>query len=389
MLIASTLRSSRLMRQIGPALAALALALPATVYADADPQYPPLTGDVVDEAHILSAPTTATLTRELAQLRHRTGHRLVIATVSSLQGRAISDYGIGLFRAWQVGRKGEDDGAVLLIAPRERQDRIEVGYRLEPVLTDAASSLILQQIHPKMAAGDYDGAALTAERAIVTLVSAPVDGKAIVPPPLPQPEVPWWAWAILLGFAAFLCGIFWIVFRAVRAAVRSASGARRLAESVRARHPAQPGAGAPDQPVAPSPLPDDFGPSFQADFDRRWAENAERIERSRAEALAGIEAARANPATLYTTSAPAEDAPAPWVQPDPGAPPADTGPAAPQPEPGPPPADPTQWGWDPSPAPPVPDFSTPEPPSPPPSPPDDSNLYTGGSAGGGGADDRW
>jgi len=320
-------------RGFGIAAAALALTLSTAVAAEPDPHFPQLTGDVVDDAQILSAPAEATLTRELAQLRHRTGHRLVVATVGSLQGLAISDYGIRLFRSWQVGRKGEDDGVVLLIAPRERQVRIDVGYRLEP-------------------------------------------------------EVPWWAWAILLGFAAFMCGIFWIVFRAVRAALRSAHGARETAASMRARYgapPADNAAGDPGRPFGTPPSAEEM----QADFDRRWAENAARIEQGRAEALAGIEAARANPATRYTMSEPgaaSAEVPEDQGQPAPPAPAADTSWVQPEPSPT---ADPTQWGWDPSPPPSAPDFGTAEPPSPPPSPPDDSNLYTGGSAGGGGAEDRW
>ncbi|MEP9360476.1 TPM domain-containing protein [Sphingomonas sp. KR3-1] len=366
--------------------AALALGLPAAAPAKGGPQFPALTGDVVDDAHVLSDATRATLTRELADLRHKTGHRLVVATIASLEGLEPNDYGIALFRTWQVGRKGEDDGAILFIAPRERPghraERIEVGYKLEPILTDAASSDIIRQIRPQLVAGNYDAAMLAGERAIVARISAPVDGKPIQPPPVPAPPAPemdWVAWAILIGFLGFMAGIFWIVFIAVRAAIRAARGARRLAAG--------------NFPHA-NPLAG-FQQSMQADFDRSWAENTATIERHRAESIARMEAAKAEAARRPARpGAPqpqgSDTSPEPLISPEPPAPPIDTGWTAPDTSWTPtPPTDPTQWGWDPSPPPPVPDTSWPDPPAPPPPPADDSGNYTGGSAGGGGADDRW
>src|SRR6059058_55091 len=111
----------------------------------ADPKFPPLTGRIVDNAHILSAASVQKLDGELANLEAQTGHQLVVATVPDLQGREIEEYGYQLGRTWQLGRKGINDGAILLVAPNQRKVRIEVGYGLEPVLTDALTSVILQQ----------------------------------------------------------------------------------------------------------------------------------------------------------------------------------------------------------------------------------------------------
>src|SRR3546814_18132629 len=65
---------------------------------------------------------------------------LVVATVSDLEGRDVSDYGYRLGREWQIGDKEKDDGVVFLIAPNERRLSIAVGYGLEPILTDALRS---------------------------------------------------------------------------------------------------------------------------------------------------------------------------------------------------------------------------------------------------------
>src|SRR3546814_3817815 len=71
--------------------------------------------------------------------------QLVVATIPDLQGHAIEDYGYQLGRAWGIGRKDVNDGVLLIVAPHEKKVRIEVVYGLEPVLTGALSSVIIQQ----------------------------------------------------------------------------------------------------------------------------------------------------------------------------------------------------------------------------------------------------
>ena len=127
-------------------LVAALCALPAF----AAPKFPPLTGRVVDDAQILSPDVERDLTDKLESLETTTGRQLVVATVPSLQGYPIEDYGYQLGRAWGIGEKDKDTGAILLVAPNERKVRIEVGYGLEPVMTDALSSVIIQSaILPK------------------------------------------------------------------------------------------------------------------------------------------------------------------------------------------------------------------------------------------------
>src|SRR5690242_21298675 len=110
----------------------------------AAPTFPPLTGRVVDDAHILSEGTKTQLTQKLEDLENRTSRQLVVVTLPSLQGYEIEDYGYQLGRAWGIGQKKLNNGVLFLIAPNERKVRIEVGYGLEPILTDALSSVILQ-----------------------------------------------------------------------------------------------------------------------------------------------------------------------------------------------------------------------------------------------------
>jgi len=120
--------------------------------------FPPLTGRVVDAAGLLQADQKAVLEAKLAGIEQASGHQLVVATVPDLQGYPIEDYGYRLGRAWALGDKAKDDGAILLVSKNDRKLRIEVGYGLEPLLTDAYSSLIINNIiTPKFKAGDFAG----------------------------------------------------------------------------------------------------------------------------------------------------------------------------------------------------------------------------------------
>ncbi len=123
----------------------------------AEPDFPPLSGRVVDAAGILSPKTSSDIAQMLAQREQATGDQVVVATVNSLQGYAIEDFGVQLGRHWGIGQKGRDNGAILLVAPSERKVRIEVGYGLEARLTDAQSRVIIDQvILPAFRRGDFD-----------------------------------------------------------------------------------------------------------------------------------------------------------------------------------------------------------------------------------------
>lgn len=145
----------------------------------AQPEFPPLSGRVVDQAGVLPASLTAELTQRLATFERDTGIQLVVATLADLQDYAIEEYGYQLGRHWGIGREGEDTGVLLLVAPTEREVRIEVGYGLEGTLTDALSSQIIHSvILPRFRAGDLpSGVAAGA-----TAVMAALQGEFEAPP---------------------------------------------------------------------------------------------------------------------------------------------------------------------------------------------------------------
>jgi uncharacterized protein len=156
---------------IATLLAAFALLLAFACLAGpaaADPTFPALTGRVVDDAHVLTPEVTAGLTEKLAALEAKTGRQLVVVTLPSLQGYDIEDYGYQLGRHWGIGQKDKDTGVLLIVAPTEKKVRIEVGYGLEPILTDALSSVILQtQVLPRFRAGDISGGVVAGTDALV------------------------------------------------------------------------------------------------------------------------------------------------------------------------------------------------------------------------------
>ena len=142
--------------------------------------FPPLTGRVVDNAHVLTPEVQEDLTNKLAALEQKTGNQVVVVTLASLQGDEIEDYGYQLGRAWGIGEKGKNNGALLIVAPAEHKVRIEVGYGLEPVLTDALTSVILQTtVLPKFRTGDVEGGVVDGTNAIAQQLGLdPADAQA-------------------------------------------------------------------------------------------------------------------------------------------------------------------------------------------------------------------
>ncbi len=150
------------MNRTGLLAARALIAIGLVLFAFAQPvsaqTFPALTSRVVDDADILDIPTEAEIDTKLKDLEAKTTNQLVVVTVPSLQGYEIADYGYRLGRAWGIGQKDKDNGALLIVAPNERKVRIEVGYGLEGTLTDAMTSLVIQNaILPRFRAGDFPG----------------------------------------------------------------------------------------------------------------------------------------------------------------------------------------------------------------------------------------
>lgn len=157
-------------------LLALLLVLLLAVPALAAPQFPKLTGRVVDAANVLPPATEASIDAKLAELEAQTTNQVVVATVPDLGGYDIADYGYQLGRAWGIGQDQKNNGVLLLVAPNDRRVRIDVGYGLEPVLTDALSSLIIQnQILPRFRQGDLPGGVEAGVDAVVQQLQLPPD----------------------------------------------------------------------------------------------------------------------------------------------------------------------------------------------------------------------
>lgn len=142
--------------------------------------FPALTGRVVDAAKILPEDVEARLTAKLATLEQETGGtQLVVATIPDLEGYEIEDYGYRLGRHWGIGQKGTDSGAILIVAPRERRVRIEVGYGLEPVLTDALSLLVInEKLRPAFRAGDFPGGVEAGVDSLIEILKLPPEEAA-------------------------------------------------------------------------------------------------------------------------------------------------------------------------------------------------------------------
>ena len=106
---------------------------------------PALTGRVVDQADLLTAPAEAELGASLAALEKETSDQLVVVTVASLDKEPVEELGLRLGNGWGIGRKDLDNGVLLLVAPNDRRARIEVGKGLEGLLTDQRAQRIMDE----------------------------------------------------------------------------------------------------------------------------------------------------------------------------------------------------------------------------------------------------
>jgi uncharacterized protein len=136
--------------------------------------FPKLTGRVVDQADLLTPVQEADLSAKSEVLEKRTGRQFVVATVQSLEGRTIEDYGYRLGRDWGIGNEQKDDGVILLIAPNDRKVRIETGYGARVFLTDAVSSIIIREsILPRFKAGDMPGGIAAGADQVISMMELP------------------------------------------------------------------------------------------------------------------------------------------------------------------------------------------------------------------------
>jgi uncharacterized protein len=173
----------RLARVACAALVVFALAAPAWAQQVAIPPAP--TQWVTDNVGLLSSDTRNSLNQRLENYEHSTGHQIIVWIGASTGDTPLEEWTINAFTAWKIGRKGLDDGAVLFLFAQDRKVRIEVGYGLEPVLTDAISSEIIRHdVEPQMRANNPDAAVSSA----VSDILATVGGENGASPQPYQPE---------------------------------------------------------------------------------------------------------------------------------------------------------------------------------------------------------
>lgn len=192
--------------------------------AAAEPSYPALSGRIVDGAKLLDGEASARIAGKLRAHEEKTTDQLVVATVPSLQGLTIEDYANGLFRAWGLGDKAKNNGALLLVAPNERKVRIEVGYGLEGALTDALSKVIITTaVAPKFKNGDFAGGIEGGVDAILSILT----GDAEEWQRRAQVREDESSWAENLAVIFVMIMVFILIVSFMRELGRSSGGARR------------------------------------------------------------------------------------------------------------------------------------------------------------------
>ena len=195
----------------------------------ADPVFPALTGRIVDEAGLLTPEDEAGLTATLQSLEGTSSDQLAIVTLNSLQGFPIEDFGYKLGRHWGIGQEGKDNGVLLIVAPNERKVRIEVGKRLEPLLTDAMSRIIIENaILPGFRRGDFAGGIRAGVRDIKDVLLGDAEAvKQRARGMNKAPETDWVALAIIAIWIAIVLYSIYQQQQQARQFPQSASHGRR------------------------------------------------------------------------------------------------------------------------------------------------------------------
>lgn len=132
----------------------------------------PMHNYVSDFAGTLSSTAKQTVENMAKELEEKTGAQLVVVLIETLQGASIEEYANTLFRQWGIGQREQNNGVLLLIAPNERESRIEVGYGLEGRLPDGKTGRIQDEyLIPYLMEGDYDSGIIATYQALAAEVA--------------------------------------------------------------------------------------------------------------------------------------------------------------------------------------------------------------------------
>ena len=186
---------------------------------------PFLSGRVVDDAEILSPATRERLAAALKSHEEKTTNQVAVLTVPTIGQESIEEYATRVFEQWKLGQQGKDNGVLVIVVPKDRKMRIEVGYGLEGTLTDAISSRIIRnEMTPQFKSGNYDGGVENGVNAIVARLEGGAEPAAEPAPSssgnafslamsgMDEPDLPPWPMRILLGCFIFgIIGLFTII----------------------------------------------------------------------------------------------------------------------------------------------------------------------------------
>jgi len=180
-------------------------------------------GYVTDLAGVIDPATRQKIELLSTEVEQKTGAQIAVVTVNSLEGQTREDYAVDLYKHLGIGAKGKDKGVLILIAPKERQYKIEVGYGLEAVINDARAGDVGREMVPDLRKGDYSAAALAGVTGVAQYIAADagvqLTGLPQRGPRVPTHEAPWW-----LPFVLF--GGFFLLIRALSRAGRRGGGPR-------------------------------------------------------------------------------------------------------------------------------------------------------------------
>jgi uncharacterized protein len=171
------------------------------------------TGYVNDFAHVLDPAGKQRLENYCAAVDRATGVQMAVVTVDSLEDEPIEDVANRLYRKWGIGQKGKDEGILILIAAKDHKDRAEIGYGLEPLITDGDAGSVLRGIRPILRQGNYSGALLAAAQefgdqiAQAKGVAIPDQARRVARPVGHQVDLPW----PVLFFGFFF--LMWLIGR--------------------------------------------------------------------------------------------------------------------------------------------------------------------------------
>jgi uncharacterized protein len=169
---------------------------------------PFLSGRVNDLAGMVPSEVAARIDAKLAAYEAKTGAQVAVLTIPSLEGEAIEDYSVRVASTWKLGQQDKDNGVLFLVAQSDRKMRIEVGYGLEPVLTDLATGRILDQIvRAKFRDGDFGGGIEAGVDGILAVLEGSPEAASLTSASS-SPPVPVSSALMVLGMYVLVVGVF-------------------------------------------------------------------------------------------------------------------------------------------------------------------------------------